>query len=121
MMLQIQQTNMTFLNRLPSIENSVSCPVMYDIIGIQETKMEGLTGISLPDYAFRLKHRKSVSNTVKLVVSVPLTDINMNNTFTFKLLSQTRNLYNGLLYQRLSKQNDLLCGVIYISPEISSL
>lgn len=90
----------------------------YDIIGLQETKTDSLDDIRIQGYNLHFKHRKEISR----IKSGGLAILYKEKYAQFiKVLKSDSNLVLWfVISKRLTRQNDLLCGVVYIPPENSS-
>ena len=91
---------------------------MYDIIGIQETKTDSLDEINLPGCIIRFKHRKKISNVKSGGIGIAYKE--KYEQYIHFIDSDSNLVQWFVISNRLTKQNDLLCGVIYIPPESSS-
>lgn len=90
----------------------------YDIIGLQETKMDDLDTVHIEGYKVFVKNRKSVlrrkSGGIALLVKQELCQF-------IKLIETESKLIQWfVLSKNLSNKDDILCGVFYIPPENSA-
>lgn len=89
----------------------------YDIIGFQETKTDQLDDISLNDFDLYFKHRKDISKYKSGGIALACRK-NLSQFVSF-IDTQSKLVLWFVISKRLTKTEDILCGVVYIPPESS--
>ena len=89
----------------------------YDIIGIQETKTDTLDEIYISGFKTRFKHRRTISNVKSGGICVAYKE---KYEQYLRFIETNSNLVQWfVISKKLTQQDDLLCGVVYIPPERS--
>lgn len=90
----------------------------YDIIGVQETKTDSLDEIDIPGYKVHLKHRKTISKVKSGVFGFIYKE--KYDQFINLIDSDSKLVQWFSISKRLTRENDILCGIVYIPPENSA-
>lgn len=89
----------------------------YDILGFQETKTDDLDDITFQDYTLHFKNRKHISNYKS--GGIALAYRKSLNPYIKVIDSQSKLVLWFTISKRLTKSDDILCGIVYIPPENS--
>lgn len=90
----------------------------YDIIGLQETKTDSLDDIRIQGYNLHFKHRKEISRIKSGGLAIAYKE--KYSQYIKMIKSDSHLVMWFVISSRLTRKNDLLCGMVYIPPENSS-
>ena len=117
MILKIASLNVCGIRSKLPFPEFASTIRQYDIIGLQETKTDDLDDISFENYNLHFLNRNHMSKRkpggIALMYKRSMTEY-------IKLLDSDSKLVLWFsISKRLTKTNDILCGIVYIPPESS--
>ena len=85
---------------------------------MQETKTDSLDEIDIPGYKVHLKHRKTISKVKSGGIGLIYKD--KYDQFINLIDSDSKLVQWFSISKRLTRENDILCGIVYIPPENST-
>lgn len=89
----------------------------YDIIGLQETKSDNLDSFEIPGFIMYFKHRKNCSKRKSGGIGIAYRKCLSN--YISIIETESKLVIWFKISNQLTKQGDILCGVVYIPPEYS--
>lgn len=89
----------------------------FDIIGLQETKTNDLDTFELEGFIFQFKNRKAFSKRKSGGIAIGFRK--EISPYINIIQTESRLVYWFTISKRLTRSDDILCGVVYIPPENS--
>ena len=97
------------------VENSMYFVAQYDIIGIQESKLDDVDNVTIPGYIVFSNNRASISRYRSGGITL-LVKNELSSYITIQKVESKLITWFSVSKQILPNDDDLYCGVVYIPP-----